>query len=151
MNLTALDSIASTALGAVIVAVAWLLKHDNQLKGVLNLLPAIAKDASTARTAVQTSGVAPAVHRVEAELSAGAKAMLDGVVSRLEALASPMAGGADTTPVPGDTDTAVPTVPDVPDPDPTPEVEPAPVPAPAGLAEGTSYTVVAGQLIPQTA
>lgn len=136
MNLTALDSIASGTLGAVIVAIAWIVKHESQIKGLLNLLPSLAQDAAKARTAVENAGVGPAVTKVEAELDDEAKSLLHGLLTKLEARVTPMA-----EPVPAATD-----VPDV-----APETTPAPVAAPAGLAEGAVVVVRGGQLVPQTA
>lgn len=137
MDLTALDSIASGALGAVIVAIVWIVKHETQIKGLLNLLPSVAQDAAKARTAVENTGVGPAVTKVKAELDDEAKSLLRGLLTKLEAQVTPMA-----EPVPAESEPPVDTT--------APVAEPAPVAAPVGLAEGAVVVVRGGQLVPQT-
>lgn len=129
MNTTA-DSLASGALGLALAALAWLVAHSAQLKRLVELLPGIAADAAKAKATVDTQGLGPAVSRVEATLSAESQAALNKVLAALERQVTPMAEPiADSSPAPA---TATETAPD----------------APAGLAEGGTYAVRDGKLIP---
>lgn len=142
MNLTALDSIASGSLGAVVVALLWLLKHEGQLKGMLDLLPSVAAKAAAAERAVQTSGLAPVVQKVEHTLDAESKALLGKVLAGLGAVtAAPVTDtGAAPEDVPQPTASS--------DPAPAADAAPTAIQAPTGTTEGQTYTVVGGMLQP---
>ncbi len=133
MNLTALDSIASSALGAVVVALAWIIKHEGQF---------IAAKASAAEQAVKTNGLAPVVQKVEHTLDAESKALLGKVLAGLGAVtAAPI---ADTGAAPDD----VPQTTAGTDSAPVADAVPVGIQAPTGTTEGQTYTVVAGVLQP---
>lgn len=75
------DSLASGALGAVVVALGWLIAHSAQIKKVLELLPTIAADAAKARAVVDSGRVGQAVTHVRTEVTGDIEAIVRKVLA----------------------------------------------------------------------
>ena len=82
-------SLASGALGALLVALTFLLKHESQIKGLLNLLPTIASDAAKAKAAVDSGTVVQAVTHVRTEVVGDIEAVVRRVLREQAAATAP--------------------------------------------------------------
>lgn len=92
------DSLASGALGAVVVALGWLISHSAQIKKVLELLPVIAADAAKAKAAIDSGAVGQAVTHVRTEVVGDVEAIVRRVLAEKAPAATTATDPAATAP-----------------------------------------------------